>query len=74
MMNATGTRTISASIAGNGNSLTLGVSLLRIDGSGSSVITVTTKNGAGNRGVFVVNVAASPGCGSTQQLQVKVDN
>jgi hypothetical protein len=50
------------------------VSLLRIDGSGSSVITVTTKNGAGNRGVFVVNVAASPGCGSTQQLQVKVDN
>ena len=74
MLNATGTRTISASIAGNGNSLTLGVSLLRIDGSGSSVITVTTKNGAGNRGVFVVNVAATPGCGSTQQLTVSVSN
>src|ERR1044071_9588567 len=49
MVNATGTRTISAAIAGNGNSLTLGLSLFRIDGSGSSVVTVTTKNGAGNR-------------------------
>jgi prepilin-type N-terminal cleavage/methylation domain-containing protein len=74
MVNATGTRTISASIAGNGNSLTIGVSLLRIDGSGSSVITVTTKNGAGNRGVFIVNVAADPACGSTQQLKVSVSN
>jgi hypothetical protein len=74
MVNATGTRTISASIAGNGNSLTLGVGLLRIDGSGSSVITVTTKNGAGNRGVFVVNIAADPACGSTQQLTVSVSN
>lgn len=74
MVNGTGVRTISASIAGNGNSLTLGVGLLRIDGSGSSVITVTTKNGAGNRGVFVVNVAASPSCGSTQQLTVSVSN
>ncbi|HJT29899.1 MAG TPA: hypothetical protein VJ784_20955 [Pyrinomonadaceae bacterium] len=74
MVNATGTRTISASIAGNGNSLVLGVSLLRIDGSGSSVITVTTKNGAGNRGVFIVNVAASPSCGATQQLKVSVSN
>ena len=74
MVNATGTRTISASIAGNGNSLVLGVSLLRIDGSGSSVITVTTKNGAGNRGTFIVNVAADPSCGSTQQLKVSVAN
>lgn len=74
MVNGTGTRTISASIAGNGNSLVLGVSLLRIDGSGSSVITVTTKNGAGNRGVFIVNVAATPSCGSTQQLKVSVSN
>ena len=74
MVNATGTRTISASIAGNGNSLVLGVSLLRIDGSGSSVITVTTKNGAGNRGTFIVNVAADPSCGSTQQLKVSVLN
>ena len=74
MVNGTGTRTISASIAGNGNSLVLGVGLQRIDGSGSSVITVTTKNGAGNRGVFVVNVAASPACGSTQQLTVSVSN
>jgi hypothetical protein len=74
IVNATGARTISASIAGNGNSLTLGVSLLRIDGSGSSVITVTTKNGAGNRGVFVVNVSADPSCGSAQQLTVSVSN
>jgi hypothetical protein len=74
MVNGTGTRTISASIAGNGNSLVLGLSLLRIDGSGSSVITVTTKNGAGNRGSFIVNVAADPACGSTQQLKVNVSN
>jgi prepilin-type N-terminal cleavage/methylation domain-containing protein len=74
MVNATGTRTISASLAGNGNSLILGVSLLRIDGSGSSVITVTTKNGAGNRGEFIVNVSASPSCGSAQQLKVSVLN
>ena len=74
MVNATGTRTISASIAGNGNSLILGVSLLRIDGSGSSVISVTTKNGAGNRGEFIVNVSAQPSCGSSQQLKVSVLN
>ncbi|MEN3327351.1 MAG: hypothetical protein V7638_2158 [Acidobacteriota bacterium] len=74
MVNATGTRTISASIAGNGNSLVLGVSLLRIDGSGSSVITVTTKNGAGNRGEFIVNLSAQPSCGSSQQLKVSVIN
>jgi hypothetical protein len=74
MVNGTGVRIISASIAGNGNSLTLGVGLLRIDGSGSSVISVTTKNGAGNRGAFVVNVAADPACGGTQQLTVFVSN
>ncbi|HKG61384.1 MAG TPA: prepilin-type N-terminal cleavage/methylation domain-containing protein [Pyrinomonadaceae bacterium] len=74
IVNATGTRTISASIAGNGNSLVLGVSLLRIDGSGSSVITVTTKNGAGNRGAFIVNVSTEPSCGSAQQLKVSVSN
>jgi len=74
MTNGTGVRIISASLAGNGNSLTLGLSLQRIDGSGSSVISVTTKNGAGNRGVFTVNVAADPACGSTQQLKVTVDN
>jgi type II secretory pathway pseudopilin PulG len=74
MVNGTGVRIISASIAGNGNSLTLGVGLLRIDGSGSSVISVTTKNGAGNRGAFVVDVAADPACGGTQQLTVFVSN
>ena len=74
MVNATGTRTISASIAGNGNSLIVGLSLLRIDGSGSSVISVTTKNGAGNRGTFTVNVSTDPSCGSTQQLTVSVSN
>jgi prepilin-type N-terminal cleavage/methylation domain-containing protein len=74
IVNATGTRTINASIAGNGNSLVLGVSLLRLDGSGSSVITVTTKNGAGNRGTFIVNVSTEPSCGSSQQLKVSVLN
>jgi hypothetical protein len=74
MANATGVRTISATQAGNGNSLVVGISLVRIDGNGSSVITVTTKNGAGNRGVFVVNVAGSPSCGSSQQLTVSVSN
>jgi hypothetical protein len=72
--NGTGVRTISASQAGNGNSLILGISLVRIDGNGSSVITVTTKRGAGNRGTFIVNVSASPSCGSTQQLKVSVSN
>jgi hypothetical protein len=74
MVNATGVRIISAALAGNGNSLTIGVGLQRIDGSGSSVITVGTKPGAGNRGVFVVQVSADPSCGSTQQLTVSVSN
>jgi type II secretory pathway pseudopilin PulG len=75
MTNATGVRVISASQAGNGNSLVLGISLQRIDGSGSSVITVTTKHGAGNRGVFLVNVTTDPACGaSSAQLTVSVSN
>jgi len=72
--NATGTRTIDASQAGNGNSLVITPSLLRITGNGSSVISVTTKHGAGNRGVFIINVATDPACGSTQQLTVSVSN
>jgi len=74
MANATGVRIISASQAGNGNSLTLDISLLRIDGSGSSVISVTTKNGSGNRGSFVVDISADPACGSAQHLSVTVNN
>ena len=74
MVNATGERNLSATQAGGGNSLNIALSLLRIDGSGSSIITVSTKNGAGNRGVFVVNVAASPACGSGTQLTVSVSN
>jgi hypothetical protein len=69
MTNATGVRTISAKQSGNGNSLVLSLSLLRIDGSGSSVLTVTT-----NRGVFVVEISGSPGCGSAVQLPVSVSN
>ena len=74
MTNATGVRTISANQLGNGNSLNIAVSLLRIDGSGSSVITVTTKNGAGNRGQFTVEVAGSPACGTSAKLTVFVSN
>ena len=74
MTNATGVRIISASLAGHGNSLNIGVGLQRIDGSGSSVITITTKPGGGNRGVFIVEVSGSPACGSTQQLTVSVSN
>jgi hypothetical protein len=74
MTSATGTRIISASLAGNGNSLNLGLSLVRIDGSGSSTLTVSTKNGAGNRGTFLVNVATDPACGSAPQLTVSVSN
>jgi hypothetical protein len=74
MTNATGVRTISAKQSGNGNSLVLSLSLLRIDGSGSSVLTVTTKKGGGNRGVFVVEISGSPGCGSAVQLPVSVSN
>ena len=74
MTNATGVRTISATQAGNGNSLVISLSLARIEGSGSSVVTVTTKNGAGNRGTFIVNVAGTPACGSGAQLTVSVSN
>lgn len=74
IQNATGVRTISAVQAGNGNSLNVALSLQRVDGSGSSVVTVTTKHGAGNRGVFEVEVSTSPACGSTQKLTVSVSN
>ena len=74
MANATGVRTISASQLGGGNSLVLGLSLVRIDGSGTSILTVTTKKGGGNRGVFIVEVSASPGCGSAAKLTVSVSN
>ena len=74
MQNATGVRTISATQAGNGNSLVLSLSLLRIDGSGSSVLTITTKSGGGNRGDFTVEVAGSPACGTAAKLTVSVKN
>jgi hypothetical protein len=74
MTNATGVRTISFALAGQGNSLVLDWSLSRIDGSGSSTITVTTKNGAGNRGDFTVNAVTSPSCGTGAQLKVSVSN
>jgi hypothetical protein len=74
MSGGSGARIISAKQAGSGNSLVLGLSLVRIDGSGSSVISVTTKHGAGNRGVFEVQVSADPTCGSAQTLTVTVDN
>lgn len=74
MVNATGVRTITATQAGSGNSLNISVSLQRIDGSGSTVITVSTKNGAGNRGVFIVNITPSPSCGSATPLTVSVSN
>lgn len=72
--NATGVRTISAAQPANGNNLVLGVSLVRLDGSGSSVISVTTKKGAGNRGIFLVNVTTDPACGSGAKLTVSVSN
>jgi len=59
---------------GNGNSLVLGLSLVRIDGNGSSILSVTTKNGSGNRGVFQVNVTTDPACGSGAKLTVTVKN
>jgi len=74
MVNATGVRTISASQLGNGNSLVIGLSQARLDGNGSSVITITTKNGSGNRGTFVVSVAGTPACGTAAQLTVSVSN
>jgi len=72
--NGTGVRLISAKMQGGGASLLLGVSLVRLDGSGSSIISVTTKKGSGNRGVFLVTVAADPACGSSQTLMVTVNN
>jgi Tfp pilus assembly protein PilE len=72
--NGSGVRIISAEQQGNGNSMNIGLSLVRIDGSGSSIISITTKNGAGNRGVFNVTVSTDPACGSSQTLQVTVNN
>jgi hypothetical protein len=74
LTNATGVRTIGASLAGNGKSLVLGLSLVRLDGNGSSILSVTTKTGSGNRGVFQVNVNTTPACGSGAQLTVTVKN
>ncbi|HEV8366510.1 MAG TPA: hypothetical protein VGQ39_01045 [Pyrinomonadaceae bacterium] len=74
LTNATGVRTLSASQTGGGNSLNISLSLVRLEGNGYSVVTISTKNGAGNRGVFTVDIAASPSCGSTQQLTVSVSN
>ena len=74
MTNATTARIISASQAGNGNSLTFALSQSRIEGSGTSVITIGTKNGSGNRGTFTVDVSATPACGSTQLITVEVTN
>lgn len=74
MTGGSGTRLLSAVQDGNGNSLVIGMSLVRIDGSGSSIISVTSKHGAGNRGQFSVNVGADPSCGSTQTLTVIVNN
>jgi type II secretory pathway pseudopilin PulG len=73
-INSPGARIISAAQDGNGNSLVIGMSLVRIDGSGSSTISVTAKNGAGNRGTFSVKVSADPSCGTTQTLTVIVNN
>ena len=74
MSNAFEARTISATQAGSGNSIVLTLSQSRIQGSGYSILTVTTKHGAGNRGSFQVNLNVSPTCGNTQQLTVKVSN
>lgn len=74
MMSATGVRNLSISQLGNGNSMVLGLSLVRLDGSGSSTISVTTKHGSGNRGEFLVQVTADPACGSAPQLKVSISN
>jgi len=74
MANATTARILSVSQAGSGNSLTFALSQSRIEGSGTSVITIGTKNGAGNRGSFTVDISASPTCGATQHITVEVSN
>src|ERR1700741_4906115 len=70
----TGTYTVSATQQGNGNSLGISVSPQTISSNGSSVITISAKNGAGNRGVFTVQVSANAACGSTQTITVTVSN
>ena len=74
MANATTARIITASQAGNGNSMTYALSQSRIEGSGTSILTIGTKNGAGNRGSFTVDVSASPACGDTQHITVEITN
>ena len=74
MANATTARIITPSQAGNGNSMTFSLSQSRIEGSGTSILTIGTKNGAGNRGSFTVDVSASPACGNTLHITVEVNN
>jgi len=74
MANATTARILSVSQAGNGNSMTYSLSQSRIEGSGYSVLTIGTKNGAGNRGSFTVDISASPACGASQQITVEITN
>jgi type II secretory pathway pseudopilin PulG len=74
LANVTGTHTISATLLGNGNSLNISLSQVRLSSDGSTTISISSKNGAGNRGVFLVDISASPSCGVTQQLAVTVSN
>jgi Tfp pilus assembly protein PilE len=74
LSNASGVRVLNASQAGGGNALNISMSLVRIEGNGSSVVSISTKHGAGNRGVFIVEISASPSCGGPKQVPVSVSN
>lgn len=70
----TGTYSVTAVQAGSGNNLTITVSPASISGNETAVVTISSKNGSGNRGNFTVNISASPSCGSVQQVTVSVGN
>jgi len=72
--NGTGTYTVKVVQEGNGNSLGISASPATISSNGSSVITISSKNGAGNRGVFVVDVSSTAACGSSHTITVTVSN
>lgn len=72
LTNGIGVRTIKAAMVGQ--SLNLSVSPTSISGSGSATVTIASKTGNGNRGTFLVNISATPSCGTTQQVTVTVSN
>jgi len=73
LSNAVGSHNITAVQVGGGNTLSISVSPATLSGSGTAIISITSKEGSGNRGNFTVNIS-SPTCGAVQAVTVSVGN